>query len=139
MKRRISFRNEPLEDPIINITPLIDVVFVVLIIFILIAPMLELDRIELASGAPMPNKQTTAPESTPLAIHVHPDNSIWFNGRSVTEEQLISLLKNAHTRNGTRIPQLFQDKKASFGSYQTVKNAVEVAGFEQLDVILKPG
>ena len=38
------------EEPLINLTPLIDVVFVVLIMFIVIAPMLEVERVELASA-----------------------------------------------------------------------------------------
>jgi biopolymer transport protein ExbD len=131
---------EQSEEAVINLTPLIDVVFVVLIIFIIIAPMLELDRVELASAAPTPNKEAVAPsESGNLAIHVHADNTIWFQGRRVTEEQLISLLKEAKRHAGNRTPQLFQDKKAAFGTYQTVKNAVEIAGFEQIDIILKPG
>ncbi len=46
--RRLSSLSHS-EEASINLTPLIDVVFVVLIIFILIAPMLELDRIQLAS------------------------------------------------------------------------------------------
>lgn len=138
--RRSRSSKEPLEETSINLTPLIDVVFVVLIIFILVAPMLELDRIELASAAATPNKQVAAsPENNVITIHVHQDNSIWLNGKCVDEQQLISLLKEAHRLGKNRIPQLFHDKKACFGTYQTVKNAVEVAGFEQLDVILKPG
>lgn len=136
--RRTRSSKEPLEETSVNLTPLIDVVFVVLIIFILVAPMLELDRVELATGAATPHKQTAAsPENGTITIHVHQDNSIWLNGKRVDEQLLISLLKEAHHLGKNRIPQLFQDKKACFGTYQTVKNAVEIAGFEQLDVILR--
>jgi biopolymer transport protein ExbD len=126
------------EEATINLTPLIDVVFVVLIIFILIAPMLELDRVELASAAATPNKHSANAESNTLTIHVHSDNTIWFHGKCVTAEQLTDLLKTARRQGNHRIPQLFQDKKACFGTYQNVKNAIEMAGFEQVDVILKP-
>ena len=44
-------------------------------------------------------------------------------------------LKKNHPRE---IPRVFQDKNATFGTYQTVKNAVEAAGFEEMDIILKP-
>ena len=44
-------REEGSEELHINLTPLIDVVFVLLIMFIVIAPLLELDRIQLASSA----------------------------------------------------------------------------------------
>ncbi len=137
MRRR---RSEPIEheEASINLTPLIDVVFVVLIIFILIAPMLELDRVELASGAATPNKQAATSENSSLTIHVHPDNTIWFHGRCVSTDQLTDILKAARKQGNHRVPQLFQDKRACFGTYQNVKNAVEMAGFEQIDVILKP-
>lgn len=140
-KRRSSTsKDHSFEEVTINLTPLIDVVFVVLIIFILVAPMLELDRVDLATAASTPNKQMAATtESGVISIHVHQDNSIWFNGKKVDEHQLLILLKEAHRIAKDRIPQLFHDKKACFGTYQTVKNAVELAGFEQIDVILKPG
>jgi biopolymer transport protein ExbD len=127
------------EEPTINLTSLIDVVFVLLIIFIMIAPMLEVDRVELANGAATPNKQVTSPESGPLAIHVHADNTIWVNGQKVQEAHLVKTLTELSNGKGRLIPQLFQDKKAAFGTYQAVKNAVEVAGYEQLDIILQPG
>ena len=134
------FRSNGFEEAVINLTPLIDVVFVVLIIFIIIAPMLELDRVELASAALSPDKEIAAtPETGVITIHVHADNTIWFQGKHVNEEQLVMLLKEARKHAQGRSPQLFHDKKAYFGTYQTVKNAVELAGFEQLDVILKPG
>lgn len=134
---RRSRGNHSFPEAEINLTPLIDVVFVVLIIFILIAPMLELDRVELASG-PSTKKESTAPESSAITIHVKQDNTIWYGGRTVSAEQLTEILRQARRVHGGRVPQLFQDKRAAFGTYQTVKNAVEIAGYEQMDVILKP-
>lgn len=140
MSRRVpSHRQDPFEEATINLTPLIDVVFVVLIIFIIIAPMLELDRVELAQAAATPNKQTTTPEANQIAIHVHNDNTIWYNGKCVSVEQLTTILKTLYQKGARKAPQLFQDKRAHFGTYQNVKNAVETAGFEQIDIILKPG
>ncbi len=136
---RSSLRESGFAEAEINLTPLIDVVFVVLIIFIIIAPMLELDRVELANTAPV-KQGKEAPEASPaVTIHVHQDNTIWFNGKCVGEKQLTELLQNSRSLSSGKIPQLFQDKRASFGTYQTVKNAVEIAGYEQMDVILKPG
>ena len=138
--RKIRLLKESHEDIHINLTPLIDVVFVVLIMFIIIAPMLELDRVQLASGSHRDNRETAVvQEESPVAIHVHEDNSIWFNNRVVSKDELLPLLKNAKRSYPNKTPQLFHDKKAQFGTYQTVKNAVENAGFEQLDVILQPG
>jgi biopolymer transport protein ExbD len=134
---RHSKRDTSFPEAEMNLTPLIDVVFVVLIIFILIAPILELDRVELANAAPA-KQESLAPETNAITIHVKQDNTIWYGGRIVTAEQLTQILREAHKISGNRVPQLFQDKRAAFGTYQNVKNAVEIAGYEQLDVILKP-
>jgi biopolymer transport protein ExbD len=123
-----------------NLTPLIDVVFVVLIMFIIIAPMLEIDKVRLADAAPRQEKQiTNVQEASPITIHVREDNSIWLNSVRVKPEELLHLLKAAKKQNPSRVPQLFHDRKAHFGTYQTIKNAVELSGFEELDVILQPG
>lgn len=127
------------EEASVNLTPLIDVVFVVLIIFIIIAPMLEVDKVELASGVESSHKQAATSDHHPLTIHVHQDNTIWFEGKCVTAEQLGQLLRKAFRSGSFRSPQLFQDKRAAFGTYQQVKNAAEMAGFSELEVILKPG
>jgi biopolymer transport protein ExbD len=137
MRTRRSHFSEHVEEASINLTPLIDVVFVVLIIFILIAPMLELDRIQLATAAGKENSVTSA--NSPIVIYVRADNSIWYHNKNILPKDLAHLLKEAHQKNPTSIPQLFHDRKAYFESYQTVKNVIENAGFEQLDVILQPG
>ena len=140
MKKKRPSANVSIEEVQVNLTPLIDVVFVVLIIFIIIAPMLELDRVQLATGPERGAKEVVAvQENSPIAIHVRADNSIWFNNRSIPIKELIAILKEAHKKYPTKTPQLFHDRKAYFETYQNVKNAVESAGFEQLDVILQPG
>lgn len=138
--RLSAVKNDISEENHINLTPLIDVVFVVLIMFIVIAPMLELDRVQLASSASRDIKQMASPqERCPVTIHVHENNSIWLNSEIVSEKELIQLLREAKKNHPNKIPQLFHDKKAQFGTYQIVKNAVETAGFEQIDIILQPG
>lgn len=130
---------QPVEEPAVNLTPLIDVVFVILIGFILVAPLLEIDRIELA-GAPEERSQPSisVQEASPIAIHVRQDNSIQFKGKTVTPSALKMALIDAKKLYPKAQPQLFQDKKAHFGTYQEVKNSLEAAGFEQLDVVLSP-
>jgi biopolymer transport protein ExbD len=139
-RRSLSNREVPsTDDNTINLTPLIDVVFVVLILFILIAPMLEVDKIQLAKAGIKEEKEiASVQESSPIALHVREDNSIWLNRKQVTQAELVSLLKIAKRQNPHHTPQLFHDKKAQFGTYQTVKNALELAGFEELDILLEP-
>jgi biopolymer transport protein ExbD len=126
------------EEPVVNLTPLIDVVFVILIAFIVIAPLLELDRVQLADAGSALEQKPHAVETSPIALYVREDNTILLNGVEVSLNTLPSLLAQAKKKYPHAQPQLFQDRKAHFGTYQAVKNAAEQAGFTQLDIILKP-
>lgn len=139
-RTRLSFSSyPPIEEPVVNLTPLIDVVFVILIMFIVIAPLLELDRVELADGpASSLNNSTSVNEKSPITIHVHQDNSIYLNTEKLTASDLAMKLKIAKTQHPQVNPQLFLDRKSHFGTYQTVKNAAEEAGFTSIDLLLKP-
>lgn len=139
-RSRISFSDRaPFEEPTVNLTPLIDVVFVILIMFIVIAPLLELDRVELADGPPATiATSSSVQESSPITIYVRADNTVLFNNQAVTPTELIIQLKQAKLKYPQVNPQIFHDKKAHFGTYQSVKNAAEEAGFSHIDIILKP-
>lgn len=140
MGRRILRASKPqqFEEPVVNLTPLIDVVFVILIMFILLAPLLELDRVELAdANSDAMGSSISVQESSPITIHVHGNNQISFNNRPVTLDQLPELLKQAKIRYPNAKPQIFHDRRGQFGVYQSIKNAAETAGFQQLDIILK--
>jgi len=137
LMRIASVKNQNLDEPLINLTPLIDVVFVILIMFIVVAPLLEMDQVELADAGSTPGSTVLAvQESSPIAIHVHKDNTIWYNKQRVTIGNLITQLKQAKQRYPKAQLQLFHDKQAHFGTYQSLKNAAEAAGFERMDVIL---
>src|SRR3989338_2516685 len=119
----------------INLTPLIDVVFVVLIMFIIIAPMTEIDRVSLAEGKPI--KQHVPAQQKPIVLHVRDNNEILLNHKLVSEKELLPLFRELYLSYPTAIPQVFHDKHAFFGTYQAIKNALEQSGFETMDVILK--
>ncbi len=128
-----------MEQPTVNLTPLIDVVFVVLIIFILIAPLLEMENIQLADASLNPKDfKAMTQEAGPFVIYVTRDNGIIFNKMPVSLERLTDLLREGRQLHPKAIPQVFHDKNASFGTYQSVKNAIETAGFEEMDIVLKP-
>jgi biopolymer transport protein ExbD len=138
-RRWVGLHNKEVVEPTINLTPLIDVVFVILIMFIVIAPLLELDRVELADAGSNPiDGPVAAQENSLISIHVHKDNSIWVNNQMVPKDQLVEKLRNAKRQYPNVRPQLFHDRQAHFGTYQVIKNAAETAGFQQLDIVLKP-
>lgn len=134
-----SNRNASFEEPIINLTPLIDVVFVILIMFIVIAPMLDYEGIELADtgGQNLPSTHSVS-SASPITIQVGQDNLIRLNGFTIHSDVLAVQLKQLHLDHPNAVPQLFHDRRAAFGTYQKIKNAVEAAGFPSMDLVLSP-
>lgn len=129
--------HQQLEEPTINITPLIDVVFVVLIMFIIIAPILEKDRIELSKNGP--NTKNSKIESTSnLNIHVNAKNELYLNKKLISIDLLEPSLKKLKKSMPATIPQVYYDKKAYFEFFEPIKCALESAGFTDMDLILEP-
>lgn len=123
----------------INLTPLIDVVFVMLIMFIIVAPLLEMDQVELASSSTGAVEISSAVlEKNPVTLHVRKDNTILFNKEKVSLAELKVKLREAKKKYPTMAPLLLHDKKAFFGTYQEVKNSAEEAGFKELNIVLAP-
>lgn len=139
-KQRFALNHGEVAEPVLNLTSLIDVVFVVLIMFIVIAPLVDIDRIALASSALQPSEsRLPVTHVSPIAINVDAENNLSFNKKSLSLEQLQKVLIQIHKKYPDVRPQLFHDKRAQFGTYQSVKNAVEDAGFREMDIILMPG
>lgn len=137
--RRYRVKVPAVEEPSVNLTPLIDVVFVVLIMFVVVAPLLEIDEVALAGSNPdHPHQSLTMNDSRSLQIHVKADNSIWHEKRLLTPDLLKDVLLREHTKNPQVVPLVFHDRHAHFGTYQMVKNTMEAAGFSQVDIVLNP-
>ena len=127
------------QEPTINVTPLIDVVFVLLISFMVVAPLLELDRVELASSDPQARHMSIRfDDASPIQIHVHENNTISCNGRLVCMQELQRALYDLKGRYPEARVQLFHHKRAHFGTYQAVKDSLESAQFKEMDVVLLP-
>lgn len=140
MARRVPvlFEDEDDEEPLINLTPLIDVVFVVLIAFMIIAPLLDVDKVQLAPGPDVSQKKEALQQTSPLSITVRQDNTIWAGQRQIALSDLGAWLDQEKKKHPGAVPKLLQDSRAQFGTYQAVKNQVEACGFEELDVVLQP-
>ncbi len=138
-KKMCIFSSKSEEESLVNLTPLIDVLFVVLILFILIAPFLEFDRISLASGGEASEQNHLPVHHSSLKIQVFADNTIRVNKMDVLLEEFTDIMKQYQKELPSAVPQIYLDKQTFFGTYQMLKNGLEAAGFEQMDVILKKG
>ena len=121
------------EEPV-NLTPLIDVFFVVLAVFMIAASFLSMEEIKLAPGA----KATQfSKSSSSVVIRVTKNNEVFVNSKQATLVELPLLLTQLYQKHHAAIPELWQDEGAFFGTYQQVKNALEQAGFRETTLILR--
>ena len=135
MRKKIFLKKEFLDESLINLTPLIDVIFVVLVAFILIAPFLEIDQVKLVNVKK--SSKSVSSNRNSIDLYVREDNSIWLNKSLVKKENLEKVLKEVKVKFPNRDLFLFHDRKAYFETYQMIKETARKAGFERLDVILK--
>jgi biopolymer transport protein ExbD len=138
MRRRSSQTQGSQEEVLLNLTPLIDVIFVILVMFMLVAPMLNLDEVSLANARAESSLSSSQADKNPVRIYVKQDNSIALNDRKISFEELQKSLPKLKALHPDAIPIVFHDKRAQFGTYQNLKNEIESAGFEQMQIVLKP-
>ncbi|MCH9612356.1 MAG: hypothetical protein S4CHLAM102_08430 [Chlamydiia bacterium] len=130
-----TFREETGE--LVNLTPLLDVLFVVLILFILLTPFFQIDEIDLTPKKVTEQSHTPIKEKRPLKIAIKKDGSYLINNQFVSRQDLEPLLRKIQTANPKEVPEIYPDSLAPFVSYQTIKTLLEEIGYEQLDVVLK--
>lgn len=127
--------NDP-PPPQLELTPLIDVVFVVLVCFMLTAPLLELDQVALAASHASEKKSLTPHEVEKLQIHVHADDTIWIQRHMVADRDLGPALRRLRAQQGHGEVLVFHDRRAKFGTYEWLKGELSRAGFDQMDIVL---
>lgn len=134
MKR---FLHEDLEeDPSVNLTPLIDIVFVILMAFMIAMPLIKIDTISLAKGTSS-HQPLNQQESKPAEIKVFRNHTITLNDVPISLQELRSQLLVIHTQHPLTIPLLLQDGDTAFKLYQEIKSIIEEAGFQELHIALK--
>ena len=136
MKNRFKFTFAE-ENELINLTPLLDVLFVVLILFILIAPLMNLDKISLTESSSKTLTQSSMNEPEAISIFLKADGTTTISSKVIEKHTLKILLSEIYKKNNKALPRLFIDKKASFGSFTEIKDLIEECGFASLDLVVK--
>lgn len=134
-------RNPPSEPSVntdIQLTPLIDVVFVVLVCFMLVAPMVEMDQVQLASNASSQTQALSKEETQHVHIHVKDDDTIWIHKKQISDHDLAQVLKTLQSQTPNKKALVFHDRRAKFGTYEWLKGQLAKAGFEEMDIVLTP-
>lgn len=116
----------------INVTPFVDVMLVLLIVFMVTAPLLT-------AGVPVDLPQSKAnslveDDSAPVEVSITSEG-IFIGETEVTDERLVPLL-TAMTRNkDDRRIYLRADKSLDYGDVMRVLGAINAGGFEKVALI----
>ncbi len=121
----------------INVTPFVDVMLVLLIIFMATAPMLtagvavDLPR---SDAAPI-----TAEDNKPLEITITRDGTIYIGETEVRRDRLINLLSAMTNNDPERRIFIRGDQTLGYGQVMDVLGALNGAGFRKVALISEPG
>ncbi len=118
----------------INVTPLVDVMLVLLVIFMITAPLLATGlRVELPEV-----KATESPlKDTQLIVNVKADGTIEFLGENVTENVEEVLIRNPKVQTEKEL-YIRADKNVKYGVVARVVAAARRAGVEGLNLLVQP-
>jgi len=118
----------------INVTPMVDVMLVLLIIFMVSAPLLTV-------GVPidLPQSQATSldQDKEPLTISVNDKGQVFLQNSEIKVEELVDKLKAvAQVRGGTEARVYVRgDKKVDYGTMMRVMGRLSGAGFHRVALV----
>ena len=119
----------------INVTPLVDVMLVLLIIFMITAPMMsqgvDVDLPE-TTARPLPQKEK------PIIISINRKGEITIDRIKVNRRLLRQKLAKLSTKSKERPVFLNADKKVSYGEVVKIMADIKNSGFDKLGMITKP-
>jgi len=119
----------------INVTPMVDVMLVLLIIFMVITPMLQKGvSVELAK-TDNPQSMADADKEDALLIAVMRDGTIYFGSDKVTPDQLTEKVKDRLATKADKRVFIKADARAKYGSVVEVVDNIRSAGVDQLGLL----
>ena len=116
----------------INVTPLVDVMLVLLIVFMVAAPLMTM-------GVPVDLPQTRAQampvNAKPITVTVTPDGAISIDKAPVTIDTLVSTVQSLATQGTDERLYVRGDSTAQYGMIMQVMGALSAAGYEMIGLI----
>jgi biopolymer transport protein ExbD/biopolymer transport protein TolR len=121
---------EPLAE--INVTPLVDVMLVLLIVFMITAPML-------ASGmkVDLPQAQAIAPldPKEPVVITVQKDGKLFLGRDEIASSDLVTKLRESYGGEAALVIHLRGDREVAYGQMVSVMDRLAAAGFAKVALL----
>lgn len=129
-KGRAGARYRPMSD--INVTPLVDVMLVLLVVFMVTAPLLTV-------GVPVDLPQTAAPPinepKEPTVITVNKEGGIYIQDNVVPEDSLVAKLQAVTNSNPDAVLYVRGDKDINYGKVLEVMSLISNAGFHKVSLV----
>ena len=131
----IKIHQEP--EPTLNLTPMIDIVFLLIIFFMVGTKFTEMERqIELElPGVKHFGALTAAPKER--EVHVYRDNTIMMDREKYSLDELVVELKRAHEEYNEMSVLIRGDGDGRYGNVTEVLAACRDAGFERLGIAVR--
>ena len=121
----------------INVTPFVDVMLVLLVVFMITAPLLTV-------GVPVDLPESTAPEITgadePLAVTIDSRGVVYLQDTEIALEELAPRLIAVTERNADARIFVRGDRAVDYGKVMAVMGAINEAGFTNIALVtMLPG
>ena len=123
-------RYKPMSE--INVTPMVDVMLVLLVIFMVAAPLLTV-------GVPVDLPQTKAPaineQKEPLVITVNAEGKLFLQNSEIGDDQLVPRLQAITKNNPDADIYVRGDRAINYGRVMEVMGMVNAAGFNKVSLV----
>ncbi len=118
----------------INITPMVDVMLVLLIIFMVAAPLM-------VAGVPVELPKTTAPRvgqsKKPMVVTLAPDGRLQIRDEFVDRASLVPRLRDIRASEGDAVVYVRGDTKADYGDVMDILTLVGESGYARVSLLAK--
>ena len=118
----------------INITPLVDVVLVLLVIFMITAPVLQ-SGIEVAVPKTRTVKEITEKR---LVLTINKSQQVFLGDTAVNIHELPQKLRQQGTDPAHQVIYLRADQSVPFGAFASLMDAVKQAGITNVSIVTQP-
>ena len=135
--RRFSQRNSLVTLSEINITPLLDLAFVLLIIFVITTPLLEQGlNLRLPAGDTPDNRKVD--KSDIRVIEISPQGQYMFGGKYISVDQLANIIISDFRRNPRLMVDVRADENVPYKHVMAIVDRLANAGIEQYSLRTHP-
>ncbi len=118
----------------INITPLVDVVLVLLVIFMLAAPVLQ-SGIEVSVPKTRTVKEVT---ESRVVVTIAKDQTVYLGDKAINLHDLPFKLRQSGQDPTHQVIYLRADERVPFGVFAAVMDAVKQAGITNISIVTQP-